>query len=76
MNQTDVLSKVHQSQVSFLRRKMRENMIEINDEDVGAIPTMKMAIPAMKMAIPTMKMGRPRMLAGRIGSDAVWAMWG
>ena len=55
--------------MSFLRRKMRENMIEINDEDVGAIPT-------MKMAIHTMKMGRPRMLAGRIGSDAVWAMWG
>ena len=36
LNQTDVLSKVHQSQVTFLRRKMRENMIEINDEDVGA----------------------------------------
>ena len=36
LNQTDVLSKVHQSQVSFLRGKMRENMIEINDEDVQA----------------------------------------
>ena len=36
LNQTDVLSKVHQSQVSFLRRKMRENMIEINEENVEA----------------------------------------
>ena len=61
LNQTDVLSKVHQSQVSFLRRKMRENMIEINDEDVGAIPTMKMAIHTMKMGIHTMKMAIPSM---------------